>query len=131
MIKSNDLREGNIHKGEGISIPRLGISPFLVDNTAFAKITTYGIHLVSQGTHTFNPIELNDKWLEYFQFTQTGNNWRKWDTINEEYIVLYKDKLIEMDGYQFIVDNIGVGPVMKYVHDLQNLFYYLTKQEII
>jgi hypothetical protein len=75
---------------------------------------------------SYEPIQLNAEWLIKFGFKPTGTSWLL-STDN------YKDfdmQLIE-ESYCLNSDGLPFSNGFSYVHQLQNLYYAITNQELI
>jgi len=126
-MKASELRSGNLLKGESLSIPRLQMY-----GDGITAISAYGIHLIESGQDIqLEPIPLTEEWL------------LKAGAKKQENGIWY---LIEFDhahtrgsfGVNCITGSIQIGDdVMtqamkscKYVHQLQNLYFALTGEEL-
>jgi len=87
------------------------------------KITTIGAIIVGE-TDFYEPIPLTEEWLVKFGFECNFNNPNKWLQIaeNGEELEIYSDWL----GEQCLYDRVSI----KYVHQLQNLYFALTGNEL-
>ncbi len=118
-MKAKELRIGNYHETDCFSHPRMGISPIKINDKCFSAITSYGIHLVDEGKLDFKPIPLTEEWLVKFGFKKlrdelyTQNNIEVW----------HKDS-----GFYHTEMNVGLN--LDYVHQLQNLYFALTGEEL-
>jgi len=119
-ISASELRIRNIHEGDDFSIPRLGISSVKIDGKSFNHITSYGIHLVDEGKMEFKPIALTEEWLVKFGFTKGGDRCYRIHTIR---IFININKTIFAYAFEGAVN-------IKFVHQLQNLFFALTGEEL-
>lgn len=72
----------------------------------------------------FNPIVLFDKWMILFNAEAYGDNCFTLYTDNYPIDLTWKG-----DGYDVDVAGIVIARV-KYVHELQNLYFALTKKEL-
>jgi len=116
-MKAQELRIGNCVKNDSVNS-----SDGLPDN-AF-KITGNGIHRFSDGILHFEAVPLSILWL-------------KWCGLNEnhiyENIYEYSNELVRIQTdclETFIVMGYHDGIEITHVHQLQNLYYALTGQEI-
>jgi hypothetical protein len=143
MIKPNELRVGNLLKHKGAIVEINGIE----DDTDTYHETwivwvraTALVHPIAD----FDPIPLTPEWLERCGFVKLSHLGRKEHTlyIDEnlsieacEYQELLIRLVISQDNYDENI-NIGVFTVYreisecKYVHQLQNLFFALTGEEL-
>lgn len=140
MIKAQELRIGNIHKGVDISHPRMGISSVKIDGQSFNYITSYGIYMVDESKLQFEPILLTDAWFKAFGFELI---------IDPDNEIMMKNGWADANHYSMIT-NKSIGPStnliiykdgssnhcftqsgrLKYVHEVQNLYFALTGQEL-
>jgi len=125
MIKANELRVGNYVNYKPID----DICDLSLQNrSVFNMIDVDDIHLISTGTMNdrFEPIQLTEHWLIKFGFSTT-----QWDNFNS-YRLMVGDNdytiVIYSDG------NCEVGDIVtlkiKSVHQLQNLYFALTGEEL-
>ena len=115
IIKENELRLGNWI--EGRSHYKKDFVTFQVYKETFFDIeSTYG---------EFKPIQLTEEWLIKFGF-ELDEHSDTYNLCNSE----YNEMCIE--GYlQLEMNVMGVNVRVKYVHELQNLFFVLNKKELI
>lgn len=115
MIQANDLRLGNyIYTPGEVKAKILSIHNLEVG-------TNYG----TWGIHYVDPIQLTWDWLVMFGFT---DNDRIGVFINGKYDL---EELTEGSGqWEFCINEIQTGTILTYVHQLQNLYYALTGQEL-
>ena len=113
MIQANELRIGNwlefnLHGSKWIG---------QIDHTDFEFIFDNDLRCA-------NPIPLNEDWFNKFEFENDNANGYSKDSIHIEYIAQV--------GYVFFINGDVNGESMKieYVHELQNLFFALRKQEL-
>jgi hypothetical protein len=134
MLKINELRIGNfveIDNEEFTEISNLdlgGKSFFLINDVKINKET-----LRCQSTHRvmFSPIKISEYWLKGFDFVPTYSN-----IPNLYRISLDSQKQLrhdEIDGVSVETKHSGfryVLPHIKYVHELQNLYFALSGNEL-
>lgn len=73
----------------------------------------------------FVGIELTEQWLKDFGFTQSDDDWDWWIDWSKERETFKACKYIDSNSYAVI----GLGD-FKYVHQLQNLYFALTGEEL-
>ena len=135
MLIASQLRAGNFHHSEPISIPKQGICSVLVDDEAFTAITAYGIYLVDKGDIAFVPIPLSDEWIKLFggkklEYTNR-DGYYQWEIAKDglEIGIDCEDGSVQLEfGGEFPCYKISF--IVKYVHELQNLYYFLTGTEL-
>jgi hypothetical protein len=87
--------------------------------------TTYEyIRLIHNGNKNFKPIKLTKEWLLKFGFESDEIEW--WNGILS--IGICKEGLRYLPTEQI---NVRVGIVLQHVHQLQNLYFALTNEELI
>lgn len=120
MVKASDLRSGNLHEGKDFSIPRLGWSSVKIDDKVYEAITAFGIRLVEQGLLKFVPLRLSPEWMKALGFTRTNS----------------LETFYQKDGFPTVIFSEGkywvrgVKKPMEYVHELQNVHYCLSGEEL-
>jgi hypothetical protein len=86
--------------------------------------TTYEyIRLIHNGNKNFKPIPLTEEWLLNFGFESDEIEW--WNGILS--IGICKEGLRYLPTEQI---NVRVGIVLQHVHQLQNLYFALTNEEL-
>lgn len=106
MIKPQELRIGNKVLRNGIIVS--------VDNQTFWDVEKY--------PDQYKPIELTEEWLLKFGFTR-----QPWGLVIGS--LLFKDKNHECKELTLEIGN-GFRTTVKYVHQLQNLYFALTGEEL-
>jgi|SRR3989304_2637506 len=122
-MKITDVRIGNLVYGQNANY-------FPIDETDFeggddGRIASY------------RPIKLTEEWLIGFGFTSKSysekhedfNRWNKDKdcSIDFQYIGIENDDIL----FQYRIHERMRRKSIKYVHELQNLFYALTKDELV
>ena len=111
-MKANELMIGNYVKLKGYDKP---IRVLIIDTTETSTNTKY------------EPIPLTEEWLLEFGFEKQENNWKRLCICND-WTYLYWERLA---GVELSVNKHSVMlSHIKYVHQLQNLFFALTNQEL-
>jgi hypothetical protein len=131
MIKASDLRIGNKFECMGMIQTVFEI----LDNTDKGRIIQKGYeHLIlcKENGNQYKPIEisgipLTEEWLLKFGFhySEKGFYWKNWGTNGFQtldYDTGYKRFRFELGQYYY--------KVLDYVHQLQNLYYALTGEEL-
>lgn len=155
MIKSIEIKTGNFHKGEDFNHPRMGMWSVKIDGHSWNAITAYGIHLVEQNELKFIPIPISQNWLKYFQFeVGTWSKIRLSDntclllgmSVNKTFYIPIIEQTIE-EGMSVhkaseikkehgdecgvvMKDNQIVLSPIKYVHELQNLYFEFARKKL-
>ncbi len=108
MIKAKELRSGNYLQGEPFTHHRLGLH-----SDGITIISAYGIYLIETGKYKVEPIPLTkDDWIKLGEETDM-----LCDKIG---FVIFKNGYT----YQFIYSDYP------YKHQLQNLYFALTREEL-
>jgi len=118
-MKANELRVGNLVERDGNILE--------VIRVAKDGIVNYDLVRKSQGMHVNSgnviPIPLTEEWLSKFGFEKNENGF--FDLIKDSEVeILIRDDYWTCDGIVFSLFNL------KYVHQLQNLFFVLTGEEL-
>lgn len=124
MIKANELRIGNliqrIEYGKAI---RYNVDPLLIE--AIRKWP---------GSHGFCPIPLTPEWLERLEFESESERSYIFEYRDREYFTIgWRDDLSDGDGAVWlypVIEGMMSLPHIKSVHQLQNLFFVLTGDEL-
>ena len=115
MIDAKDLRIGNW-------VLRLG-NPTQINAVSKGYVSTH-----SSGSITENQIEsipLTPEILEKCGFEKVGNEWQNTNSEFTECFQFKNDKFYYTGG-----EGVCFGVGCQYLHELQNLYYALTKQEL-
>jgi len=114
MIKANELRIGNLLN---------------VINTAPIVVTADHIKAISEGDKDYSPILLTPEWLEQCGFEKDGA------VENGHYrhngIYLFEDDELPGLFHDILAQFNGTRTEIKYLHQLQNLYFALTGEELI
>lgn len=108
MLKSNELREGNF--------------VYDVNNEMYLKLPCVDIFMISVGSEReskYEPIKITEEILFKSGFVN-------WDKVDDCYIV--KGLIIWKCNEMFLCYKNGVQ--VKYLHQLQNLYFALTNKEL-
>jgi hypothetical protein len=128
-MEANELRIGNYvfyrDKDTLLEVSNIGVK-------GFETINYQGLVYGSCDVNEYNPIPITKEWLLKFGFELTSNY------PPEGKMFTYKDiKGYMLDvciAYQFISVSQNIGTVriknVKYIHQLQNLYFYLTGEEL-
>lgn len=127
-MKANELRIGNY---VAIEHCRYG-EPYLTIESIGLESVNYDFRAYSVGE--IKPIPLTEEWLVKFGFKlyPTGSYCK--DINYDLYLaIIYSDtpKEIWLNVYQDGVENTTILKHIHYVHQLQNLYYALTGEELI
>ena len=125
MIKANELRIGNKLNFLGDVVTFKNITEIREDGIFWIK--TFEPKIESKNFH-FKPIEITENWLLIFGFKKRKNrhlfHWENKIVISE-----YKDEF-ENFFYPKTGYDIRFSNEIKYVHQLQNLYFALTGAEL-
>lgn len=121
-MNANELRIGNLLQGDPLVIARECIS-----SDGIVRITGYGIHLTERGDINYKPILLDDFDMERFGFTYNDLNGSSgfWQIVPPNYGEVFEI----LEGEESWQWNWRVE--LRYVHELQNLYFALTGEELI
>jgi hypothetical protein len=131
-MKANELRIGNYIKADKIKIARMGL-----ESDDYCQITALGIHHIENGDIIAEPIPLTEEWLIKFGF-ERFQGWLNKDAFSpghpSQRFDLYWSKIdgfMMKSRYQEDVPDTFYMRHIKFVHQLQNLYFALTGNEII
>lgn len=119
-MEAKELRIGNY-------VEIFGIQKIISINSKKIKVESEKINgsvsseKVPLNSASLEPIPLTEEWLLNFGF-EIGEN-KKWENWNFG-LKIYKD------GDYFEIDQLPVFIFLKYVHQLQNLYFALTGEEL-
>ena len=140
-MKANELRIGNLVKINNELLPETENEIYKVygvnakfdlsfpDSSGVVSLNhTKSIRIYSQFDEFINPIPLTEEWLLKFGFEKLTDKKNGFNSNSYTYtkgisfIVHLNDKLLSVNFWQ--------GNEKKYVHELQNLFFVLTGEEL-
>jgi hypothetical protein len=118
MIKANELRIGNKvdYYGNIVTINYINDT-----DVGFSDYVPFDYPLLDE----INPIPITDEWLVRLGFEEDGPEW---------YWLSVKDKLTSI-GYSYsikrqVIDFCEIEITITHVHQLQNLYFALTGEEL-
>jgi len=125
MIEHTELRVGNWVADRNSNPQR--VNSIINDKGAYVIKYKGGDDRTGDYSGSLNPIQLNDATLQKMGF-YTDNNFWSFTCIDGGYIELIKC----VGGYQLSTTQnpYGEGEVIKHIHHLQNLVYYLFGIEL-
>ena len=98
-----------------------------IDRTTFSAITPYGISLVETGILDFVPIILTHTWLKKFGFDDPagdpGDHYWKYGNF-------FINRTHSDEHFMYITRNDNDRIKIRYVHELQNLYFALYQKEL-
>jgi hypothetical protein len=125
MIDAKEIRIGNaVFKKDAIIAASGGVTYA----NRLHIINHYDIyHMVEDGDPTNHPIPLNPEWLERCGFKRMNAGW-----INGSGSMSFYDKDSQAGNgfYEMEYGTRGCSAVFIYLHQLQNLYYSLTGEEL-
>jgi hypothetical protein len=121
MIKSNELRIGNLVNYENEAY------------CVWSEIRKYSVtldnlktrHIGAAAYDEIDPIQLTEEWLLKFGFEEK-NKWFKKDDVMLGYIST--DENLQLEWKTCVGDWVLIN--VTHVHQLQNLYFALTKQDL-
>jgi hypothetical protein len=134
MIKANELRIGNL-----VNVPREDQSPFRIDAFEYLSHTYIKVamthpefgdkmHPLTWYDEDLKPIPLTEEWLLKFGFRQCEYFKNKFDLGDINAILIKDFCIIEM--FDHLLDTHVSIKQIKYAHQLQNLYFFLTDAEL-
>lgn len=109
-MKTSDLRIGNWVMGN---------EPFQID---LDGLNRFDIHYKLNEVDRYEPIKLNEEWLERLGFEYTLAGWYDYGIFG---VNIEENRAVESLG-----DFHNQFKLPKYVHELQNLYFALTGREL-
>lgn len=116
MIKINELRVNNIHKNPPSTSSVCGWRRCKVNGKLYARITAFGIYLISENEIEIDPIDITREWIISFGFKPFCKDFSK------------RGIIIHTRKRGFVINK--KIPIIKHVHQLQNLYFALTGEEL-
>lgn len=90
------------------------------------KVFTSGPVTVICDYEDLNPVPLTDELLLKLGFTQDGDEYSK-----DNFIVRLNRRDLVIEGFEYDYNGITVSTEYFYIHDLQNLYFAIKRQELI
>lgn len=103
-----------------------------IGGKTFCKINDITIHkktFIHRDSNEliFSPIPLTEEWLVKFGFDKQENNWKKLTICNDWTNIFWES----LAGIEISVNKHSIMlPHINYVHQLQNLYFTLTNEEL-
>lgn len=113
-MKASELRIGNI---------------IIKDNEEII-VSPYDMINLELGLNDYKPIFLTEEWLEKFRFNKTGEDDFDKTFGDIKQISIRKNKLHNTDKLGVYLNPKRIANI-QYVHQLQNLYFALTGEELI
>lgn len=125
MIQAKDLRIGNLVERDGEVYEIVAIHASLVE---IQLIKTNKRRITSFEDKGLTSIPLTEEWLKKFGFVKREANLYTYTEIHKVGVFELSD--INGCGYRLWVGSGTTGKDLKYVHQLQNLFFALCGEEL-
>ncbi|SHH96072.1 hypothetical protein SAMN05421866_0052 [Chryseobacterium oranimense] len=116
-MEENELRIGNLvydYDGKVSTVTSIDHRSIRVNNES---IGFSGLSL--------NPIPLNYEWLLKLGFEKDGNEFSK-----DRFIIRLDQRSLIIQGFEYDYNGILLGTENLYVHDLQNLYFAVKREEL-
>jgi hypothetical protein len=139
-MKASELRIGNYVMVENELLPNYKNQPLIItsiqqrndrdfpNSKSVISCDVDKYNSVSQFDEFIRPIPLTEEWLLKFGFKKCENGWKTLSICND-WTYLSWERLV---GIELSVNKHScMLPNIKYVHQLQNLFFALTGEELI
>ena len=123
-MEANEVRKGNLvdFRGQTETVYQIRNSGVCF----FRGTTKTGIITQSYTWEAIKPIPLTEEWLLKFGFRHIMNNWYNIHANNNTFNVYLFDEI----GYRVEIVSQSIA-VLKYTHQLQNLFFCLCGEELM
>jgi len=126
-MNSQELRIGNLinarhHKNEA-AMPAFFWLPIEVAEIHLKYIVTPLSEIIPLTEERLKPLKLTEQWLKDFGFERDGAYW------SHKYLNLHTEEL-KNGGEIIMIPNRKYASEVKYVHQLQNLYFALTGKEL-
>lgn len=121
-MKEQELRLGNlVIRMDAMNLP-FTMPVCRIDGDGFVALSA-GSHSVSCTMKELSPIPITPEWLERAGFTEQAN---AWNGPNKE----FDFGLFAYEGDPYTYNSCECNPKVEYVHQLQNLYFVLTGEEL-
>ena len=140
-MELKDLRKGNYVLDRSGNLIRIDWFEYgdklCMDNTIDVKGVEHRLHPFTEYIQYAKPIKLSDEWFERlgFQKDRNGNWWKGWVTGYLEFIAggggCYYPQVGQSPEISFQKEQIVAICRIKYVHELQNLWYWIAREELV
>lgn len=127
-MKASELRIGNYVQGKEFNHPRLGIY-----SDGVTEIMEGGILAFARSVIYYEPIPLTEEWLIKFGFEIIHHDFNFFvKRVKIEGCNSISIRIWENNGWNFGLyqHDGGIDITIEYVHQLQNLFFALTQEEL-
>ncbi len=141
-MEAKDLRIGNLIKYDGWHPDLASHNKPMPSYDVFVREIEYDeekkCYIISSFNErafedSFEPIPLTEEWLRRFGFYEkyksTSNRWLKWATNINAGLELHDCEDEEGNTHGVFLHDFVLE--IKYIHELQNLYYALTKEELV
>jgi hypothetical protein len=132
MIKSKDLRVGNLVKDRGEKVIKIDFVEHVEEgyDTKFGQnvsVEGVDVHPFTEYSDKANAIPITEEWIIRFGFEKHENNWWR-ICLCDNWTYLYWGP---WQGFRLSINKRSVMlPHIKHVHQLQNFVYWLTGDEL-
>ena len=110
-MKANELRIGNyVHRQSG---------KMVVNRDEVYKIENVNL----QSANKYEPISITKEWLQKLGFEGHGGELKK-----GRFTYLVQQRFLVVEGYEYDYNGITCHP--EYIHELQNIIFALTGEEL-
>lgn len=106
-------------------IPR---THFRIGNLVYERGTTNPTNIVLLSVYQhqeFTPIPLTEEWLVKFGFEINKHHFTKWINETNTFIIMFDDR-----KKNYFICDCPIDCNIKFVHQLQNLYFALTGEEL-
>lgn len=108
----------------------LRIGNYVQDEDGIFQITKSFFYLLDNNLKDVAAIPLTEEWLLKFGFIEsTLDEDNKWLFLKYRYLSFQSDNSVEFKKVYLTVNKMDI--ICEYVHQLQNLYYALTNEELI
>jgi hypothetical protein len=122
-MKTNELRIGNFINHEDFNVPMM-VSGVILDDNRIRVAAIGGQSTVMVGG-SWSPIAITEEWLLKFGFEEDGTEWYFKSTkdifTHIGYSYNTKTNIFEVNECEF---------TLQFIHQLQNLYFALTNEEL-
>jgi hypothetical protein len=113
-----------------MKVQELRIGNYVLKEGEEIVITSFTFYNIEKDEYSYEPIQLTEEWLLKFGFKKsTLDEDNTWLDLRYGYLTFSSDESVEFKKVYLTVSREDI--ICEYVHQLQNLYFALTGEELI